>query len=136
MKKYCFLLSLILMVFLQNMGCGSSPVTPDELQGVWGGRGLRIEIASGGSMLQYDCGTGEIDEVIQPDRRGNFSAEGWFSPTAGPEPIEGFPRRPAWHIGKITGSVMTLTVIRQDTGALIGVFNLQFGNPGAMIFCR
>lgn len=125
-----------LVILLINIGCDSGPVMQQDLEGIWGGDGIHLEFETRGASILYDCAEGNIDKAIVPDKNSDFKVDGWYSPTAGPETIEGFPKYPARHEGTITGSTMTLTVKRLDTGKTFGPFTLRFGDPGKVIFCR
>jgi len=146
------ILSLPLALLLwQGSSCGStnSRVSNDsgatninrtmqnqDLNGLWGGLHIALEMKDAGAEINYDCAHGRITETIVPDRDGNFRVDG-IHVKEHPGPVrEGEDNeQPASYRGSIQGDVMTLTVTLTKTNEEIGTFTLNRGSSGRVHKC-
>lgn len=69
-----FLFALV-AVAVALKGCGDD--APEVRNGVWGGLGMQVNVASSSSAVTFCCdATGTIDEPLVPDEAGEFFARG------------------------------------------------------------
>ena len=105
--------------------------------GDWGGIGIRLVVGSKTTEIEYDCGHGEITDVLKVDKDGNFDAKGSHTrqmpgPTRQDSPD--IPE-PARYIGRIIGNQMTLKITVTDKKIQIGDFQLELGKKVRLHKC-
>ena len=105
--------------------------------GDWGGTGIRLVVGSKTTAIEYDCGQGEITDVLKVDKNGNFDAKGSHTrqmpgPTRQDRPDT---PEPAHYTGKITGDRMTLKVTITDKEIQVGDFQLELGKKVRLHKC-
>ena len=141
----CFLcaLSLIILALPQAGRCTGVTGTMDEeserlAAGGWGGKHVRMEVADGGVLLEFDCARGDITGPVTLDAEGRFSAKGRFA-------REGFGPRdegevakgvPALYVGAVKGESLTLTVTLAETRKEVGTYALTRGSRGRLWKCH
>ena len=116
---------LSLAMLLAVVAC-SATTQPEDLTGAWGGRSVALLVTGAGGVLEYDCAAGTIDQPLQPEAGGRFSATGTHTPGQGGPVREGdipevFPAR---YDGEVSGDTMTLTVTLVASGQSVGAFTL------------
>lgn len=79
---------------------------------IWGGDRANMIVGATSTQISLDCGTATITGPIKPDRRGAFSATGYFEDFAAGR-ID--PDRPPKHIptrfsGQLTADRLDLTM--------------------------
>jgi hypothetical protein len=107
-------------------------------EGNWGGRGIRLVVASTGGQLEYDCALGTIADPIALDEQGKFTATGTHTFERGGPVSPGDPPPTAWpaaYAGCVDGGRMQLTVTRTDNGQKVGTFDLEEGKPAQLEKC-
>lgn len=105
--------------------------------GDWGGIGIRLVVGSKTTAIEYDCGHGEITDVLKVDKHGNFDAKGSHTrqmpgPTRQDRPDKPEPAR---YSGRIIGNHMTLKVTVTDKKFQIGDFQLELGKKVRLHKC-
>lgn len=113
-------------------------INPSQLHGTWGGQGLVLKLGPQGATLEYDCATGTIDEPILPDAQGMFQVTGTHNASSLPVGMPDPPPadiQPAHFSGKIKGQTMEITVTLDDSGFVLGPYQLTLGDPGALFKC-
>jgi len=119
------------------MNNASTSKTESVPTGIWGGRGIRMQISDSGASLEYDCAHGSIDELIATDSTNRFDVKGVLvrergGPVREGEDSEGEPAR---YTGHIDGKTMTLTVTLTRTNETVGTFTLSRGKAPRLVKC-
>ena len=105
--------------------------------GLWGGDHIRMVVDGSGAQVEYDCGSGTIDQPIALDANGRFSAKGLYKPQHGGPRREGETSgERAQYVGRVNGDTMTLTVTLENGGERIGRFSLARGVDPLLTKCR
>jgi hypothetical protein len=105
--------------------------------GIWGGEHVRLEVTDTGATIEYDCGSGTIDEPLVLDRSRRFAVGGHHVPgRGGPVRREEPPPAAARYTGRVTGTTMTLTVTVEGNKDPYGTFTLSHGADVALMTCR
>ena len=97
--------------------------------GSWGGNGIRLAVEAASTKIEYDCGHGEITEILKIDGGGNFEAKGVHIRERG-GPIrenDREKREVARYAGHISGNQMMLKVTLVEKDTPIGDFQLELG---------
>jgi len=95
--------------------------------GIWGGDRVQLNVTEEGATTEYDCAHGTIDQTLDVDRGGRFTATGTHvfehgGPIRADEPAD---VHPANYQGRISDDVMTLTVTLTDRHDDVGTFSLR-----------
>ena len=95
--------------------------------GIWGGDRVQLNVTEQGATTEYDCAHGTIDQPLEVDRTGRFSATGTHvfehgGPVRENEPAD---RHPAKYEGRMTGDNLTLSVTLTDRREDVGSFSLR-----------
>ncbi len=111
----------------------STPLT----KGTWGGPSLSMNVGSGGISLEYDCASGTMDQPVNVDSAGNFTATGSYTQEHGgpSQQDEVLPTYPVNYNGQISGNSMSLTVTRSDVKQDFGTYQLTYGQTGSVFKC-
>ena len=127
--------SMMLIAFCAALGAAVACRTPtmdvsegDRLaSGIWGGDRIQLNIESAGATTEYDCAHGTIDQPIDLDAKGRFSAAGTHVFEHGGPIREGEKpnTHPARYTGQVDGGAMSLTVTLTDSGQDVGTFALK-----------
>lgn len=105
--------------------------------GLWGGRGISLQVDHRGAQVEYDCAHGEITGPLSLNDRGEFEAAGKYVPeTPGPTRVGAEYEHMARYAGRVQGDRMTLTVTLADTQEKIGTFTLEHGRGPALVKCQ
>jgi hypothetical protein len=115
-------------------GCSTASGLPEHTLGAWGGAHVAIHFQGGLADVQFDCGSGTIDNPLYPARDGSFAVKGTYvTGTRGPIKVgEYFRSQEANYSGQVekgTGKApetMTLFVALED-GTKLGPFALTQG---------
>ncbi len=117
----------------------------------WAGPQIRLSINESGTVIEYDCAHGTIDQSIELDSEGQFDVRGTHEDESGGPTQDitivdedGKTRssatsdkvQPARYIGRITAQKMTLTVTLINTGRDIGTFELIQGASTRLHKCQ
>lgn len=106
--------------------------------GEWGGRGIRLVLEKSGGQLEFDCAEGEISQKLTMNKKGSFTANGFFIRRY-PGPIRTdipLKKQPARFSGKVSGKNMTLKITLTESKEDLGSFILQRGDGGNIRGCR
>ena len=105
--------------------------------GAWGANGIALDVNETGATIEYDCATGAITEKLTIDGDGNFSAAGTHTRLApGPIRVGHEPQAQSAHYtGKISGETMTLKIVLDEGGALVGEYALEKGKTPRLHRC-
>jgi hypothetical protein len=116
----------------------SNTQAPADLEGLWGGLHVSMEITNDGAEISYDCAHGSITEKIVPDSSGKFTVKGFHvKERPGPSREGEEPRsEAASYSGLIDGHTMTLTVTLPATNETIGTFTLTKEQMGRIRKCK
>jgi hypothetical protein len=103
-------------------------------EGVWGGRGARLEVTAEGAEVEFDCAHGAMGP-LELDDEGRFEVEGTYT-LEGPRPVRplGPASEPAIYTGGLEGDDLTLEVER-ESGAVVGPYELSRGQAGRVLKC-
>ncbi|MET0648205.1 MAG: hypothetical protein ABW208_16455 [Pyrinomonadaceae bacterium] len=106
--------------------------------GGWGGKHVRMEVADGGVLLEFDCAKGSITGPVTLDAEGRFSAKGRFAREGfGPRNEDEVPKGvPALYVGAVKGESLTLTVTLAETREEVGTYTLTRGSRGRLWKCH
>lgn len=105
--------------------------------GSWGANGIRLQVTSAGTTVEFPCADGEVAGRIKLDNKGNFKASGTYT-FIRPGPVReglGHPSRPARYEGRISGGNMTLKITLSDSNEAIGSYELRKGAGGRLHRC-
>jgi len=96
-------------------------------EAIWGGDRIHLSVTARGGTTDYDCAHGTIDQTIELDRDGRFSATGTHvfehgGPVREDEPPD---RHPARYDGRVNGEAISLTVTLTDRHEDVGTFTLK-----------
>ncbi len=113
---------------------GGTPGTPD----VWGGPHVSMVTSEKNVTLEFDCAEGIILNPIQPDAKGNFSAEGTYTPQRGGPVKKDSPPTdlPAIYKGTIHGNTMQLQVVLANQDEQPPPLTLTRGQAGRVVKCH
>ncbi|MEO8227760.1 MAG: hypothetical protein ABI637_10020 [Gemmatimonadota bacterium] len=117
---------------------GAFEVTPAALEGTWGGPHAEVTFdATGRGMAQYECASGTLDPPPWPTSSGRFTATGEHVIGHGGPVGDGdaHDAHPAQYEGRLHGDRLSLTVRLLDQDIVLGPFELQHGQPGALFRC-
>jgi hypothetical protein len=105
---------------------------------VWGGQDAQLSLNTHGASVEFDCAEGEISQPIIPDAKGEFTAQGTYTPGQfGPIRQNSHPQKlPATYKGKISGEAMHLQVIPKGKGMQAFLFILTKGKEGRLVRCH
>jgi hypothetical protein len=89
-----------------------------SLDGMWGGRQIRLHAGANGAMIEMDCAQGHIEGPIKLDHGQHFIAKGSYEAFApGPQQADIAPAaRKARYSGTISGDTLTLDVAVSPKG--------------------
>ncbi|HVF55531.1 MAG TPA: hypothetical protein VM934_05225 [Pyrinomonadaceae bacterium] len=107
-------------------------------EGVWGGDGVRVQVAGESANVTFDCAHGTISGPLELDAEGRFDWQGthtreyhgYLRPGLKP------PVRAARYKGRIEAERMTLAVTLADTNETVATFTLARGSAGRIGKCR
>ena len=90
-----------------------------------------------GGKLDYDCGSGSINEPVRIDSLGRFTVRGAHTPHhAGPELTDwAATTRAATYDGRVFGAVLELRVLIDDE-AIVRSYRLDKNHKVKLIRCR
>jgi len=132
-------LALAILLLIPSSCQKYEPVTdPSDMYGTWGGEGLVVVVGPQGAALEFDCGTGTIDEPILPDERGMFQVAGTHNAPSVPLGMPDAPPsniQPAHISGTIEGQTMVVTVAFDLSETVLGPYRLTYGDPGSLFRC-
>ena len=106
--------------------------------GVWGGQHIHMEVTAAGATVEYDCAQGTIPKRIAVDRQGRFVVKGTHVVERGGPVRQADASKgdPVQFTGRVSGKKLQLTVRRDDSKEVIGVFTLFHGQAGKLVKCR
>ena len=125
---------LALLPFLALAGCMAFDQGPMALKGSFGGPHIGVVLEGGLGMVQFDCASGTIDQLIMSE--GPYSSPGTYRPgQAGPVRVgQVFTEKRATYAGVATKTDLTMTVTLED-GEVLGPFALTLGAPAQITRC-
>ncbi|HKP69118.1 MAG TPA: hypothetical protein VJV05_07535 [Pyrinomonadaceae bacterium] len=106
--------------------------------GVWGGKGIQLTVTEEGGLIDYGCDSGTIDQRLQTDSHGKFSAKG--AHIFG----RGGPRRPgdaaskprdAQYEGVRKEDELEITVRLPELDRNVGTFTVRLGQSPTLERC-
>ena len=129
----------VLVAIASTASCGAPTVAGPGtvLVGSWAGDHVRVDVAPGGAVIEYDCAHGTIDQPLSPDRTGRFSVSGTHTfDHGGPIRVDELPNRhPARYDGLVVADKLELTVTVTDAQQVIGNFTATFGAASRLLKC-
>ena len=131
---------LSMLAALAAMGC-SAGTTQDSTvlpSGRWGGPEVQVTATNQGATAQFVCAHGTIDQAIQPDANGNFSATGTYvfehpATVAGQANEDSHSAR---YDGQISGTTLRVSVTVPDKQQTFGPFTATAGATGPNTRCQ
>lgn len=131
---------LRMLAALAVMGC-SAGTTQDSAvlpPGTWGGPDVQVTATTQGATTQFVCAHGTINQAIQADANGNFSAIGTYvyehpATVAGQANEDSHSAR---YDGQLSGSTLRLTVTIPDKQQTVGPFTATLGATGPSMRCQ
>jgi len=121
------------------LGCASAPTTAQSTVpvGVWGARGVNLDVSSTGGRIEYDCAHGSIDSPLSLDAGSRFDVRGTHvREQGGPIPEHEPPGVPARYTGRLEEDSLTITVTLTDSKEVVGTFTLKRNSEGVLRKCR
>ncbi len=113
-------------------GCDSDSREAERLhEGIWGGEGARLDVASSEVRTYFDCAEGRIEGSVTFGTDGSFRVTGTYIP--GPVAREVVSAR---YDGRVDSDRMNLSVTLVDTEDVLGPFELVRGEAGNVVLCR
>ncbi len=105
--------------------------------GAWGGDHINMAVATNSITVEFDCAHGTINQPVNVDSKGQFSASGTYTHEhGGPVRSDEKPEaHPATYAGTVIGNSMTVTITLTDTKEKIGTFKLTKGVQGRIFKC-
>ena len=146
-------LRLILFLLVVGALCSARQGTPGPQPlsaGLWGGRGVTLEVSAAGAKLEFDCAHGSINEPIRMSPEGIFDLSGSYQPeTGGPERAvtaasedgqtsrhdQTSTRMSARFLGQVNADRMTLKIVGEG-GKDLGSYHLRKGSRARLFKCR
>src|SRR5262245_26869165 len=130
----------MLLAALATMGC-SSAVTRDAAMlpsGTWGGPEIQVIVTNQGATTQFVCAHGAIDQPIEADANGDFSATGTYvyvhpATVAGQASEDSHPAR---YDGQISGTTLRVSATVPDKQQVFGPFTATLGATGPSTRCQ
>ncbi|MEO6050787.1 MAG: hypothetical protein ABIP78_05570 [Pyrinomonadaceae bacterium] len=120
-------------------------ITPNKMDtkltavstGIWGARGIILNVEENGVSIQYECADGQIEQKLMMNQQGDFAVNGFHTPQrGGPIRVDvKEARQSARFEGKVSGDKMTLKVTLTETNEVIGEFTLERGKTPRMTRC-
>ena len=125
---------LALLPLMMLTGCMAFDQGPMAMKGTFGGPHIGLDLEGGLGAVQFDCGSGTIDQPIIS--QGPFSAPGTYRPgQAGPVRVgQVFTEKRATYAGTAGKTDITMTVTLED-GEMMGPFTLTLGAPAQITRC-
>ena len=99
---------------------------------------MQLTVTKDGGSIDYGCDSGTIDERLQTDAQGKFSARGTHAFGRGGPRQPGDPTpapREARYEGVRKGDSLELTVRLPDLNRKVGTFTVQLGKPATLDRC-
>jgi hypothetical protein len=127
---------------LQLSGCGSSSVNELPADGLltigtWGGDSAGVIVTDTLTHVHIGCTYGDIRGRVSIDTDGRFARAGSYLLRAYPVTIR--PTMPAQFTGRLSGSILTITVTVRDTVArtdvVLGPVSTRLGTTPRMANC-
>ena len=117
--------------------CSASPTFDGgvPLTGVWGGRGVAMNLGFSGGTVEYDCAHGGLLSPLLPDASGAVRGTGIHirehgGPIRDGEKIDSLP---AVYFGAVTGGTLVFRVlVGPDT---LGPFSARQGSAAQLFKC-
>jgi len=131
---------LMMLTALAAMGC-SAGATQDSAvvpQGTWGGPDVEVTVTNQGATTQFVCAHGTIDQALEPDASGNFSATGTYV-YEHPATVVGQANEDshsARYEGQLSGTTLRVTVTVPDKQQVFGPFTATLGATGPGMRCQ
>ena len=118
-------------------GCAATDQGIQPVIGSWGGQHVGLVLDAAGGKLDYDCAAGTIDEPVIVNALGEFHEKGTHTPGTGGPVRQDYvpPAFPALYHGSVKGDRMTLRVIVQSNGTVIGPLELRLNTPPVLMRC-
>jgi hypothetical protein len=135
-RKFLLILSAGLMIgTLVTLAAAKKPRSIAD--GQWGGTHIRMTVANGSAMIEYDCANGTINGPLRLDSRGRFSLNGTHVREHGAavRMSEEENSAPARYTGWTDGKTMKLTVTLVNPKTELGTFQLTRGSAGRVFKC-
>lgn len=133
------LICMLLVVLAGAFACGGDDAnegTPTPLPaGTWGGAGVRLDVATASTIVEFDCAHGTIDSIT-PAPDGTFSTQGIYIREHGGPVHEGETPESyaATYAGNVDGDTMILRVGVPGIPVAIE-YQLTRGTPGELRKC-
>ncbi|HMQ05643.1 MAG TPA: hypothetical protein PKD26_17125 [Pyrinomonadaceae bacterium] len=118
--------SLHLGLMMKNDTDPENEQTRRLANGQWGGEGIRLNVGTSLTTIEYPCADGEIRGSFRIDRNGRFRLAGIHT-TLRPGPIhenEKPESEPAEYEGSVSGDKMVIRVTLTKSKEVIGEFQL------------
>ncbi|HUR99930.1 MAG TPA: hypothetical protein VMZ26_17835 [Pyrinomonadaceae bacterium] len=133
-------MKVVTILLISLFACNPGTPSAQELMppGLWGGKGIELTVKADGARIDYGCDSGTIDEKLQPDSNGRFSARGTHVfGMGGPRTPEAPAAKPhqARYEGVRKGDKLELTVLLPELNRNLGKFILRLGDRSALDRC-
>ena len=130
---------LTMLAALAAIGC--SAATQDSTAsplGTWGGPDVQVTVTSQGATTQFICAHGTIDQAIETDANGSFSATGTYvfehpATTAGQANTDSHAAR---YDGQVSGTTLRFSATVPDKQQTFGPFTATLGANGPSTRCQ
>ena len=104
-------------------GCSEATTSPEDVQGVWAGDGVRLSITLITARFESPCYDGELTIPFQYGPDGRFETGGLLTRQGGAPGGDPPTPRFATFTGRVSGDALTLSIAPDDFG--LGPYQLQ-----------
>jgi hypothetical protein len=117
LRSFIFVAFFACQVASSQSSPKSGAKTSELAQGNWGGKHLALTVRPDGADFEFDCATGQIQEPIRLDRRGEFQAHGTYRierpahPAAEGSSSQSEPANDVLYKGKLRGKELRIAVM-------------------------
>jgi len=126
------MLALALFLAVRPEPAASPTPAASAAEGTWGGIGLRVDAGPAGAEIDLDGAHGKTEGPLVPDAAGRFDVAGTVVREK-PGPVrKGDPPPPAVPVryrGTLEGDTLTLEVVPDGKGAVLGPLTARRGAP-------
>lgn len=129
-----------MLVALATMSC-SAGVTQDSATlpaGTWGGPDVQVTVTNQAATTQFVCAHGTIDQPIEPNANGNFSATGTYvyeHPAIVGGQVSADSHSARYDV-QLSATTLRVSVTIPDKQQVVGPFTATLGATGPSTRCQ
>ncbi len=120
-----------------NQPVPPTPAPSSLLNGNWGGLHVSMIVTAKSITANFDCSHGTIDQPVQTDSKGHFSALGTYTIEKGGPVSQGNEpaAQGATYSGTVSGKSLTFTITLTSNNQQLGPYSLTYGSTGKVTKC-